>query len=125
MGMTGWQVLRKVEFPCALQLIIAGVRSAALQVVATATIVSFVSLGGLGRFVFDGLGQRDYPQMASGALLLAVLAVLVDAFLATLQRYAVSRGISGRYAKGGASPAADSRYGAVNAAAPEPEGAAV
>ena len=127
MGMTGWQVLRRVEFPCALQLIIAGVRSAALQVVATATIVSFVSLGGLGRFVFDGLGQRDYPQMASGALLLAVLAMLVDFVLAGVQRYAVSRGVSGRYAKsGGSGPAAaGARYGAVNATAPEPGSAAV
>lgn len=123
MGMTGWQVLIRVEFPCALQLIIAGVRSAALQVVATATIVSFVSLGGLGRFVFDGLGQRDYSQMASGALLLALLAVVVDAALALTQRYAVSRGISGRFARGGGT--ALTRYDAVNATASEAERAAV
>jgi osmoprotectant transport system permease protein len=124
MGMTGWQVLLRVELPCALQLIIAGVRSAALQVVATATIVSFVSLGGLGRFVFDGLAQHDYPQMAAGALLLAVLAVLVDFALAGVQRYAVSRGISGRYADG-RSTAPDARYGAVNAGAVEADRAAV
>ncbi|OLE26205.1 MAG: ABC transporter permease [Catenulispora sp. 13_1_20CM_3_70_7] len=101
MGMTGVQVLFKVELPCALQLIVSGVRSATLQVVATATIASYVSLGGLGRFVFDGLAQQDYPQMASGALLVAVLAVLADLGLALVQRAIVSRGISGRYAKGG------------------------
>lgn len=100
MGMTGVQVLFKVELPCALQLIIAGVRSAMLQVVATATIAAYVSLGGFGRFVFDGLAQQDYAQMASGALLVAVLAVLADLVLALLQRVVVSRGISGRYKTG-------------------------
>jgi osmoprotectant transport system permease protein len=103
MGMTGVQVLFKVELPCALQLIISGVRSATLQVVATATIAAYVSLGGFGRFVFDGLSQEDYPQMASGALLVAVLAVLADLGLALIQRAVVSRGISGRYAKTGSS----------------------
>ncbi|MEY9862845.1 osmoprotectant transport system permease protein [Catenulispora sp. GAS73] len=101
MGMTGIQVLFKVELPCALQLIISGIRSATLQVVATATIAAYVSLGGFGRFVFDGLSQQDYAQMASGALLVAVLAVAADLGLALLQRAVVSRGIAGRYAKSG------------------------
>lgn len=99
MGMTGAQVLFKVELPCALPLIISGLRSATLQVIATATIASYVSLGGLGRFVFDGQSQQDYPQMAAGALLVAVLAMISDLLLAVLQRGIVSRGISGRYAK--------------------------
>jgi osmoprotectant transport system permease protein len=100
MGMTGRQVLFKVELPCALPLIMSGVRSATLQVVATTTIAAYVSLGGLGRYVFDGQSQQDYPQMASGAVLVALLAMAADFVLALLQRAIVSRGVSGRYAKG-------------------------
>lgn len=116
MGMTGSQVLFKVELPCALPLIISGFRSATLQVIATATIAAYVSLGGLGRYVFDGQAQRDYAQMASGALLVAVLAMLADFGLALAQRAIVSRGISGRYrstgttdARGANAPAAVTR----------------
>ncbi len=106
MGMTGSQVLYKVEFPCALPLIMSGVRSATLQVVATTTIAAFVSLGGLGRYVFDGQAQQDYAQMAAGAVLVALLAVLADFGLALVQRAIVSPGISGRYAKRGAAAVA-------------------
>jgi len=107
MGMTGSQVLFKVELPCALPLIMSGVRSATLQVVATTTIAAFVSLGGLGRYVFDGQAQQDYAQMAAGAVLVALLAVLADFGLALVQRAIVSRGISGRYARRGAAAVPD------------------
>ena len=96
MGMTGGQVLRRVEVPCATPLIVSGVRSATLQCIATATVAAYVSLGGLGRYVVDGLAQQDYPQMASGAVLVAVLAVLADAVLALVQFAVVSPGVSGR-----------------------------
>ena len=99
MGMRGTQVLRHVEFPCALPLIMSGIRSAMLQVIATATIAAVVSLGGLGRFVIDGLAVRDTPQTASGAVLVAVLALIVDIALALVQRSVVSRGLTGRYGK--------------------------
>ena len=104
MGMTGTQVLWRVEIPNALPLIISGVRSAVLQIVATATIAAYVSLGGLGRLILDGLSQRDYPQMAAGALLVAVLAVLLDLLLSLLQRLVVSRGVTGRFSTRGAQP---------------------
>ncbi|WP_111767376.1 ABC transporter permease [Nakamurella deserti] len=97
MGMTSSQVLFRVELPNALPLIISGVRSAALQVIATATIASYVSLGGLGRYVFTGLAQQDYSQMAAGAVLVAVLALVVDLLLALVQRLIVSPGVSGRF----------------------------
>lgn len=100
MGMTGPQVLARVEVPNALPLMFSGLRSAVLQVIATATIAAYVSLGGLGRYVFDGQSQQDYPQMASGAVLVALLAMAADFVLAMVQRAIVSRGISGRYAKG-------------------------
>ncbi len=106
MGMTGPQVLARVELPNALPLIFSGVRSAALQVIATATIASYVTLGGLGRFIYDGLAQKDYPQMISGGLLVAALALVTDLLLALVQRYTVSRGVTGRT---GRQKGADSR----------------
>jgi osmoprotectant transport system permease protein len=96
MGMRGAEVLVKVEIPCALPLIASGLRSAALQVVATATLAATVGLGGLGRFLIDGLAVRDYGQMAGGALLVAALALLVDLLAATLQRVVVSPGLTGQ-----------------------------
>ena len=99
MGMTGWQVLTKVEMPCALPLFLSGLRSATLQVIATATIAASVSLGGLGRYLIDGLASRDYTQMVAGSTLVAVLALLADGALALLERNAVSPGISGRAAR--------------------------
>ncbi len=97
MGMSGTQVLWRVEVPNALPLIISGVRSSMLQIVATATIAAYVSLGGLGRFIIDGQSQRDYSQMAAGAVLVGVLAILLDLLAAGIQRLAVSPGVTGRY----------------------------
>jgi osmoprotectant transport system permease protein len=99
MGMRGPQVLWQVEVPNALPLILSGIRSSFLQVIATATVTAYVGLGGLGRYLIDGLDQQDYPQMASGAVLVAALALAIDLILAIVQRYTVSRGITGRYRK--------------------------
>jgi osmoprotectant transport system permease protein len=99
MGMTGSQVLTRVELPNSLPLIFSGVRSASLQVIATATIASYLPLGGLGRFIYDGLAQQDFPQMIGGGVLVALLALLTDSVLAFVQRHVVSRGVSGRFSK--------------------------
>src|SRR5215218_503243 len=93
MGMTGREILTKVEIPIALPLIISGVRSATLQIVSTATIAALVSLGGLGRYVVDGLKLRDFPQMFTGALLVALLAILLDVLFALIGRITVSDGL--------------------------------
>jgi osmoprotectant transport system permease protein len=93
MGMRGREVLLRVELPNALPLIIGGVRSAVLQVVSTATIAAYVGLGGLGRFIFDGLAQRDFPQMIGGSVLVALLAIIADLLLAALQKLVVSPGL--------------------------------
>ena len=93
MGMTGREILTKVEIPIALPLIISGLRSATLQIVSTATIAALVSLGGLGRYVVDGLKLRDFPQMFTGALLVALLAILLDAIFALIGRITVSNGL--------------------------------
>lgn len=85
-GMTEWQVLGRVEVPLALPLILGGLRSAVLQVIATATVAAYVGLGGLGRYLIDGLAVRDYPQMLAGATVVVVLALLLDGGFAVLQR---------------------------------------
>jgi len=95
MGMRESQVLFKVELPNALPLVLGGARSAALQVIATAAVAAYVSYGGLGRYLIDGLRQQDYAQMVAGALLIAVLALVVEAALALLQRAIVSPGLRG------------------------------
>ncbi|AXE37629.1 Choline transport system permease protein OpuBB [Acidipropionibacterium virtanenii] len=93
MGMTPGQVLARVEVPCALPLIFSGVRSAALQVIATAILAAYVGLGGLGYFLQLGLGSRDYGMMAGGAVLVALLALAVDLLLAWAQRLTLSPGL--------------------------------
>lgn len=85
-GLRGRQVLWQVELPLALPLIMTGVRLATVQVVATATIAAYVSFGGLGRYVFDGLAQRDLVQVLGGAALVAALAVVADLALGGLTR---------------------------------------
>ncbi|MEU2427970.1 MULTISPECIES: ABC transporter permease [unclassified Streptomyces] len=85
-GMRGHQVLLRVELPLALPLIMTGLRLALIQVVATATIAAYVSFGGLGRYVFDGLAQRDLVQVLGGAVLVALVAVVLDLGLSALHR---------------------------------------
>ena len=74
MGMTGLQLLRRVELPLALPLIAAGLRTAAVQVVATATLAAYVGGGGLGRFIADGFGRADPAMTTAGGVLVAALA---------------------------------------------------
>jgi osmoprotectant transport system permease protein len=93
MGMREGEVLLRVEVPNALPLLLGGLRAASLQVIATAAIAAYVSFGGLGRYIIDGLSVQDYPQMAAGALLVAALALLVEAALAGVQRLVVSPGL--------------------------------
>lgn len=94
MGMTGGQLLRSVEVPLALPLVMAGLRTAAVQVVATATLAAVVAGGTLGRFIVDGLAQQDETRVLAGALLVALLALVTELSMAALQR-AVTPG-SGR-----------------------------
>ncbi len=88
MGMTELQILTRVEIPLALPLLVGGVRSAVLQVVATATVGAFIGLGGLGRYIIDGQAFQDYPQMVSGSILVIVLALALDAVFVGLQKIA-------------------------------------
>jgi osmoprotectant transport system permease protein len=101
-GMRERDVLVKVELPIALPLIIAGLRTATLQVIATAAIGAFIALGGLGRYLIDGLALNDYTRMAGGAVLIAVLALAVEGVLALLQRLIVSPGLRAASVRAGA-----------------------
>ena len=90
-GMREHQILLGVELPLALPVLFGGIRAAVLQVVATATIVPKFYLGGLGRYIFDGLALSDYPRMLAGSALVSVLAVAVDQLLGALQRALAGR----------------------------------
>jgi len=85
-GMSGWQVLTRVEIPLGLPLILSGLRLAALQVIATATLAAYVGAGGLGRPLFLGLQTYDYSVMLGASIVVILLAILVDAFFGAGQR---------------------------------------
>lgn len=82
MGMTEAQVLLRAEVPNALPLILGGLRNATLQVVATATVAAYASLGGLGRYLIDGIKEREFHLALVGALMVAALALVLDELLA-------------------------------------------
>lgn len=92
-GMTELQILFTVEVPNALPVIIGGFRAAILQIIATVAVLAYINLGGLGRFLIDGLAVQDYPRMLGGSVLIAVLAIAVDLVLALLSRLVVSPGL--------------------------------
>jgi osmoprotectant transport system permease protein len=85
-GMTEMQVLTKVEIPLSLPIIIGGIRAAVLQIIATVVIASYAGLGGLGRVIASGIGLNDYDRILGGAILITVLALLVDGVFALVQR---------------------------------------
>jgi len=93
MGMRERAVLLGVELPIALPLIMAGVRTSAVNVVATATLAALVAWGGLGRFIVDGLGLQDYPMLFAGAVMVALLSLIVEFSLAGVQRLSTPAGL--------------------------------
>lgn len=99
MGMRGHQVLFKLELPLAAPLILIGVRTAAVQVVATATIAAYVGVGGLGRYIFDGQDRQDLTMMLAGSLLVVLLAVVTTLLFAGLRRLLIAPGLRAQAAK--------------------------
>jgi osmoprotectant transport system permease protein len=86
MGMSEFTVLRDVEIPPALPILIAGVRVATLQVIATATLAALVAGGGLGRYIVDGFALQDDERLLAGALLVAILALVTQSAFTALER---------------------------------------
>ena len=116
-GMTQWQIFWKVEFRLGLPLLIGGLRAATLQVIATVTIAAYVNLGGLGFPIIQGIPLRRFDQVLAGALLVAVLALIVDLLFALAQRLAVPAGV--RAAAGpSARPSVRTRHRAHQTTAP-------
>jgi osmoprotectant transport system permease protein len=93
MGMSGAQQLFRVELPVALPLVMAGIRTAAVQVVATATLAALIAGGGLGRFIIDGLAVQDKVQLFAGALLVGLLSALTEVGLSFVQRLITPAGL--------------------------------
>jgi osmoprotectant transport system permease protein len=93
MGMTEGQILRKVEIPVSLPLIILGARTSAIQVVATATIAAYIGLGGLGRYIIDGLARSEYNVVAGGAAIIVLLALAVQGLFMLLRVLIVPVGL--------------------------------
>jgi osmoprotectant transport system permease protein len=93
-GMTEWQILVKVEIPLGAGLIVGGLRSGALQIIATVTISAVFGQVSLGTFIQGGNQSADYPQLIAGAILVAALALIVDGILALVQRFVVPRGLT-------------------------------
>lgn len=96
MGMSWKQVLLMLEIPLALPLIIAGIRNAAVAVVATATLGAVVAWGGLGRFIVDGFAVRDNGKILAGAFLVATLAVITELGMGALERGLSPKGLKPR-----------------------------
>ena len=119
MGHTEWQILFRIELPLAAPLILGGLRSTVLQVIASVTLVSNFGLNSLGDFILGGLASQDYVQVVAGSLLVTVLALLVDGLLAAVERAAVPRGVS----RGdGRTTARSRRIRTAPTGAPVPEG---
>ncbi|WP_100813670.1 ABC transporter permease [Microbacterium lacus] len=108
MGMTEWQILWRIEVPLGLPLLVSGLRAATLQIVATVTIAAYVGLGGLGLYIIQGINLNRFDQVLAGAILVAALALVLDALFAIAERMVVPRGVlAGR--SGGAGPARGKR----------------
>jgi osmoprotectant transport system permease protein len=93
MGMGERGILRRIELPLALPLVLAGIRTSAVNVVATATLGALVAGGGLGRYIVDGMALQEYDRLFAGALLVAALAILVEVAFGTFERRATSPGL--------------------------------
>lgn len=117
MGMSELDIVRRVELPVAAPLLMGGLRTASVQVVATATIAAFVGADGLGRFIIDGRAVNDQAEIFAGALLVAVLSLVTEGGLALVQSLVTPRGL--RYAD---VPTGAEAAALAVAAAPTPDG---
>lgn len=93
-GFSESQIVRRVELPLAMPLIVGGLRSATLQAIATATIAGYVAQGALGRYLIEGLARHEYATAVVGALLVAGLALVCDAVLTIVQTLTTPYGVT-------------------------------
>lgn len=100
MGLSEWQILLGVQLPLAAPVIFAGIRTSAVQVVAGATLATFIGGGGLGVFIVAGFAGFDYPMMLAGALAVAVLAIITEFTFGGLERLSTPKGLKVSKKKG-------------------------
>ncbi|PTE44311.1 choline ABC transporter permease [Staphylococcus equorum] len=93
MGMTKLQLMKDIELPLALPLILGGIRLSSVYVISWATLASYVGAGGLGDFVFNGLNLYDPLMIVSAAILVTILALVVDVLLSIVEKWAVPKGL--------------------------------
>lgn len=92
-GFSEKQILGAVELPIAAPIIVGGLRSCVVQVLATAVVVAYVGMGGLGRYLIDGLAVQDYARMVAGAIVVTLVALVVDLLLGGVQRWTTPAGL--------------------------------
>ena len=93
MGMTTWQVATRIQAPLVTPLVAAGIRTSAVQIIATATLAAFIGAGGYGDYIVDGLTVFNYTELIVGAISVAILAILVEVFMSWLQRALTPEGL--------------------------------
>jgi osmoprotectant transport system permease protein len=93
MGMTSWQIATRIQAPLVTPLVAAGIRTSAVQIVATATLAAFIGAGGYGDYIVDGLTVFNYTELIVGAVSVAILAMLVEVSLSWLQRVLTPEGL--------------------------------
>lgn len=105
MGMRERQILTGIELPIALPVVLGGIRTAAVQVVSTATLGAILGIGGLGRYLVDGYARGQYDRLFAGVVLVAGLALLTEASFAVAQRVLTSPGLRAEVPTAGTGPA--------------------
>lgn len=93
MGMTGWQIIARVQFPLVLPIIAAGIRTAAIQIIATAPLAAFIGAGGYGDYIVDGFYTLHTTEILAGALPVSIIALLVEGGMSGLERLLVPAGL--------------------------------
>jgi len=93
MGMTSWQIATRIQAPLVTPLVAAGIRTSAVQIVATATLAAFIGAGGYGDYIVDGLSVFNNTELIVGAVSVAVLAMLIEVFMSWLQRVSTPEGL--------------------------------
>ncbi len=93
MGMTSWQIATRIQAPLVTPLVAAGIRTSAVQIVATATLAAFIGAGGYGDYIVDGLNVFNYTELIVGAVSVAILAILVEVFMSWLQSVLTPEGL--------------------------------
>ena len=92
-GMTNWQIITQIQTPLVLPIIAAGVRTSAVQIVATATLAAIIGAGGYGEYIYLGLRQFNTTELLAGTIPVVILALLFDVLLSRLERALTPRGL--------------------------------